>query len=125
MASGAGIAQAALAVAARAGEAELHRARHLLDVAGAIALRANRRCAAHRAAAVASLADFLARDVEPDLRPADGLPEIDVEAVFEIRAFFRSAIRPFFAAVAEKLAENVAKSARAGPATGLRPAGVD
>jgi hypothetical protein len=64
MAGGAGRCAAALAVAARAGEAELHRARHLRDVAGAVALRAGGRSAPPPAAAVAGLADFLAGDVE-------------------------------------------------------------
>ena len=44
-------------------------------------------------AAVAGLADLLARDVQPHLRAADGLPEIDVQAVFEIGALFRAGRR--------------------------------
>ena len=109
MAGGADIAQAALAVAARAGEAEFHRARHLRDVAGAIALRTNGGGAAHGAGAVAGLANLLARDIEAHLRAADGLPEVDVQPVFQIRALFRTAARLLAALVAEELAEDVAE----------------
>ncbi len=102
----------ALAVAARAGEAELHGARHLRDVAGPIALRTNGGRAAHRAAAVAGLADFLARNVEPHLRPADGLPEIDVQPVFEIGAFFRT---PAGCSPPRRLPKNWLKMSRKAP----------
>ena len=116
MASGAHIAQPAFAVAARAGEAEFHGARHLRHVAGAIALGTNGRVAARRSGAIAGLANFLARSRSAHLRPADGLPEIDVHPVFQVRAFFRAAARLLAARVAEELAEDVAEASRAAAA---------
>ena len=57
----------------------------------------------------------LPRDVQPYLRAANGLPEIHVQAVFQVGAFFGSARRLGAAApTAEELAEDVAKRARSG-----------
>src|SRR5207245_6425137 len=81
MTRGANIPQSALAVAARACQAELHRTGHLSNVAGAVAFRANRRRATQRAAAAASFTSFLADNIEPNLSAANGLPEIDVQTV--------------------------------------------
>ena len=79
-------------LAARAGQVELHRAGHLGHVAGAVALRADVTvAAAPSAGAVAGVADFLARDVQPGLRALDRLPEIDVERVLEVGALFGAA----------------------------------
>ncbi len=113
MAGGADIAQPALAIAARAGKAELHRARHLRHVAGAVALRADRGCATDGTRAIARLTNFLARDIQPHLGAADGLPKVDIQSVFQVGAFFGTRARLFRAPAAEELAENVAKSSGA------------
>ncbi len=123
MTSGADIAQPSLAIAARAGKAEFHSAGHLVDAARAIALWAHGGGATHRACAVAGLANFLTRGIEAHLSAADGLPEVDVEPVFQIRTFLRTAGGFLAAVAAEELAEDVAKSPssaaslRAGPGT--------
>src|ERR1700678_94200 len=103
MAGGANVAQTAFAVAARAGEAELHGTRHLCHVSGPIALRTNGRRATGGAGAVACFTYFLARDVETHLRAADGLPKVDIQPVFEIGAFFRAHTRLLTALVSEEL----------------------
>ncbi len=56
-------------------------------------------------------ADFLVRNGQPRLRAADGLPEIDVERIFQVRATLRR--RRFFAlrVAAEELGEQIAESA--------------
>src|ERR1700683_279970 len=91
MTGGARVPQPSLAIATRAGEVELHGASHLIDAAGAIALRANGGGAADGARAVTRLANFLTRGIETYLSATDGLPEIDVQAVLEIGTFFRTA----------------------------------
>src|SRR5579871_6215178 len=87
MTGGTDILEPPFPIAARACEAELHRARHLGHVAGAVALRAHRGGAADRSASVAGIAGLLMQDVQFDLGAADRFPEIDIEAVFEIRPF--------------------------------------
>src|ERR1035438_5730626 len=91
-AGGAGVAQLAGPAAARAGEAELHGAGHLGDVAGTMALRAGDFAPAARARTVAGTADFVAVDAELGLGAADGLPKIDIHYIFEIAALFRAGL---------------------------------
>src|SRR5271170_4154508 len=100
MTGGADVFQPSLAIATRAGEAELHGASHLVDAAGAIALRAHRGGTADGAAAIAGGANFLARDIEAHLSTTDGLPEVDVESVFEIGTLLRTASASRLAAMA-------------------------
>ncbi len=75
VASGAGVLKAAFAVAARAGEIELHIARHLGYIAGAVALRTGDGAGFVAASAMAGGALFVAGDFDLGLRAADGLPE--------------------------------------------------
>ena len=114
MTGGTNVAQSSLAVAARAGQAELHRTGHLSHLAGAIALRADHGCAAHRARAAASFANLLAHYIQPHLGSADGLPEIDVQTVFEIGPLLGYGCPRFPSPSAEKLAENVSKGSSSG-----------
>src|SRR5579863_3227780 len=107
------VAQTALAIAARTSEAEFHCARHLVHVAGAIALRANCGRAAHGPTAIAGLTSFLPRYVETHLRATDRLPKVDVETVFKIRSLFRTAARSLATPAAEELAEDVAEGSGA------------
>src|ERR1017187_2550089 len=118
-AGGAGVAQLAGSAAARAGEAELHGAGHLGDVAGTMALRAGDFTSAARTRAVAGAADFVAVDVELGLGAADGLPEVDIHYIFEIAALFRGGLRLLRRALAaEELREDIAEAAGIGaPAT--------
>ena len=119
-ARGAGILQPAGAVAALAREIELHRARHLRHLSRAIALRAHRHVAARRPGAMAGLARLLPRDVQLHLRPANGLPEIDIQAVFEIGSALAAEPAPASAA-AEELAEDIAETAAAAGSFRLAP----
>src|SRR5208283_2929290 len=117
-AGGAGVAQPSAAVASRASKIEPHGPRHLADVAGPLALRAVHFARARRTRPVASATDFVTVDVEPRLRPLDGLPEIDVHHVFEVAALlrFRLVCR---AVTGKELREDVAEAAarlRAPPA---------
>ncbi len=109
MARRAGVLKPAFAAAARAGQIELHVPRHLLHVAGSVALRAGDRTGFVAARAVALRALFVAGDFDLGLRAADGLPEADVEAVFEVGALFGLVFgfSRLGAAAAEKLAEDV------------------
>src|ERR1039458_370620 len=99
-AGGAGVAQLAGPAAARAGEAELHGAGHLGDVAGTMALRAGDSAPAARARTVAGTADFVAVDAELGLGAADGLPEIDIHYIFEIAALLGLGLRLLRASLA-------------------------
>src|SRR5260370_1697706 len=110
MAGSAAVAQAARSVAARAGEAETHRARRLRDAAATVGFGADRVRAALGAGAVAGGADFLARNVEPHLRAFDRLPEIDAEPVLQIVAL--GGLGRFLGAVAEPLIEDVLEIGR-------------
>src|SRR6185369_12103396 len=90
MAGGAGAVQRARPRTAGTGQVEFHRTGHLGHVAGPLALRAgNRPAAGRRLGPVAGFADLLMADVQPGLRAADRLPEIDVERVFKIRSALR------------------------------------
>src|ERR1700722_4269784 len=114
MAGRALIAQAPRPVALRTGQAELHRARCLRHTSAAVTFRTDRIRARPRPCPIARRARFLARDVEPDLFPFDGLPEIDAQPVFEIRSRFRrSCARIGRLAPSKPLAENVLKIRRA------------
>ena len=126
MAGGAGIAQPSLAVAARAGEVELHGAGHLVDVAGAIAFRAHRGSAARPRPVPWQVSQISWRvDIERDLGAADGLPEIDVHSVFEVGAFFGAAGSAAFAPLpAEELGEDIAERASAASRLRTGPAAV-
>src|SRR5579884_4318731 len=56
------------------------------------------------------LADLLPRNVQPHLGAANGLPEIDVQPVFEIASSLRlRRCRPRPSATPEELAENIAE----------------
>src|SRR5260221_7901529 len=105
------------AAAARARTIELHGARHLRTRAGAVALRAGDTTARGRARPIACRARFVAGNVQLGLRPADGLPEIDIERVFKIGTLLRF-LRLLLAAAAEELRKDIPKSAR--PASGGR-----
>src|SRR6185437_15143483 len=83
------IRKVARAIAARAGDVELHAAAHLRNLAGAVALRACGRAAGVRLA-VAGGTDFLAIDLQAHLSAADGGPEIHGDLVFEVGARLRS-----------------------------------
>ena len=111
MTRGALIPQPALASAARTGETELHGARHLRDVASAIALWANRVRPALASGSPACFAALQSRDGKRDLRAPDGLPEVDFEGVLEVRARLRLRRRPRLRSPSEHLAEHVAKAA--------------
>src|ERR1039457_6374953 len=114
-AGGAGVAQLARPAAAWAGEAELHGAGHLGDVAGTMALRAGDFTPAARARTVARGADFVAVDVELGLGAADGLPEIDIHYIFEIAALLGLGLRLLRATLAaEELREDIAETAGIG-----------
>src|ERR1019366_7547651 len=123
-AGGARILQPAFAVAAGAGEIELHVAGHLRYIAGTVALRAGDGAGFVAARAHAGRALLVAGDFDARPGPANDLPEADVEAVFEIGALLRLDVvlgLTSFAA-AEELAEDVfersaAASARACSAT--------
>src|SRR5260221_4762920 len=112
-----------------AGQVEFHRAGHLGHISRALALRAGYRSAAGSGLGpVTGFADLLVTDAQPRLRAADGLPEIDVERVLEVRAALRRGRFFRLRAPAEKLREQVAKSTarvrtgRAAGARGPRPA---
>ena len=118
-AGGAGVAEPAGAAAAGAGEAELHGARHLGHVAGALALRTGDFARAGGTGAVAGAADFVAGDVEARLGTFDGLAEIDVHHVLQVAALFRLYVGFGCAAfVAEELGEDVAETAGPGGSLG-------
>src|SRR5579883_188182 len=112
VASGTGVSQSSLAVATRAGEAELHRARHLSHVSRAIALWTYRGRVSGAAAAAAGIAGLLMHDVQAHLSAPNGLPKIDVQPVFEIRPLFGN-VGPLPPPPSEKLAKDVPESARA------------
>src|SRR6185312_2681896 len=118
VAVGARVLDAALAFAARAGEIELHIARHLLDVPGAVALRAGDGARVITAGAVTDAAQLVAGDFNFGLEASDGLPERNVEAVLEVGALFGGGVRfGLIAAAAEELAEDVFERAAGGGAT--------
>ena len=122
-AGGAGVVQLARAAAARAGQVEPHGAGHLDNLAGAFALRAGHFARARRARAVAGRADLVARDVQARLGAADGLPEVDVQHVFEIVAFFRlRLLRLPLAAAVEELRKDIAEAAAIRCCAGRRAA---
>src|SRR5262249_33930846 len=105
-------AQHARTIAARACEAELHRAGHLTHLAGPVALRTRNLARAGRSRPVAGAAGLVARDVQARLCTSDGLPEIDVHHIFEIAAPFP--LRLFLStASAKELRKHVAKTAAA------------
>ncbi len=90
VAGGAVVRDVAGAVAARAGDVELHAAAHLRHLAGAVALGALRAAADVRLA-VAGGAGLLAVDLDARLAAADGGPEIDGGLVLEVGAGLRAA----------------------------------
>src|SRR5882672_6832063 len=102
--------QLARPAAPRARHIELHLARGLLDRArssarGASLWRAN------RARSVARLASVQSRDRELFHRAAHGIPEIDLELVFQVAARFVLRLHSGAAAsAAEKLAEEIAEA---------------
>src|ERR1700723_1078626 len=110
MAGRALVAQTPRPVALRTRQAEFHRTCCLRHTSAAVTLRTNRIRARPRPCPVTRGARFLARDVEPDLCPFDGLPEIDAQPVFEIRSRFRrSRARVGRFAPSKPLAENILK----------------
>src|SRR5579871_1183969 len=123
MAGGAGVLQFTFAAAARAGQVEFHGPGHLRNLAGAAALRAGNGGAGRFAGTIARRADFVACDVDFGLGASNGLPEIDIERVLEIGAFF-GMLFAFLAAPAEQIGEDVGEPAAsaAGGAAGLAPA---
>ena len=123
MAGRALVGQAAGALAARASEAEAHSARHLSHGAAAVAFGAYTFAAGACAArAIARGAYFLAIDLETHLGPADGLPEIDTEAVFEVGALLGSRLLRLMLA-SEPLAEDVLEIRRVAGAGAAGPRG--
>src|SRR5438309_2955742 len=118
MTGGAGVLQLAFTATARAGAIELHCPRHLRNRAGAVALRAGDRTARGLSRAIACRADLVAGDVELGLRAAYGLPEVDIERVFEVGALLRL-LGLLVAAAAEKLRKDIRKSAGSATASGL------
>ena len=106
----AGIFQPAGAFAALARKIEFHRAGHLRDFAGSVALGANGYIAAGRSGAAARLTGLLPRDIQAYLRAANRLPEIDVQRVLKVCSALRR-LRALLPATAKKLAENIAEAA--------------
>src|SRR6185369_9914170 len=96
------IPQSARTLAAGASETEAHRAGHLRHVPAAIAFRTG----SVRTGAVTCRAGLLAIHAQANLRAADGLPEIDIQAILEIGTFLRSLLRGAFRA-GEPLVEDV------------------
>jgi hypothetical protein len=95
-------------------------ARHLRDVARALAHPGKPCWRAPRSTSAAGSADFLAVDIQTDLRAANGLPEAHVQCVLEVGAALR--LRGvLLASASEKLPEQIVKAAAK---TGLAPASV-
>src|SRR5581483_5904909 len=113
----AAVAQASGSLAARARQAEAHRARHLGDIAAPVAFGTGGICVGAGACSVTNRTRLLPRDAQAHLCSADRLPEIDVQPVFEIRALLRRLPRSLVGP-AEPLADNVLKIPS--PSLGLR-----
>ena len=113
----AGVFDAALAVAARAGQVELHVARHLRHAAGAAALRTAHGAGFIASGAVTDRALLVAGDFDLFLSTPDRLPEGDVEAVFEVGAFFGHGFGLLASGgiATEELAEDVLEGATTAP----------
>src|SRR5207253_6830522 len=112
MAGGADALQLSCTATARAGEVELHRARHLAHVPGAIAL-GTLYCASPRSGlgSVTGFANLLMGDAEANLRASNGLPEIDIQRVLQVCAGLRGGGFFGLPAALEELRKQVAKSA--------------
>ena len=107
VAGGANVLEPSLAVASRAGEVELHIARHLSYIPGTTALGTGNRPGFIASGAVAGGALVVAGDFDFGLSAADGLPETDVQSVFEVGAFLRFRFGLLAGAAVEELAEDV------------------
>src|SRR5258706_10563262 len=112
--------------APRARHVELHLARSLLDRACSSARGASLR-RPNRACSVARLASVQSRDRELFHRAAHGIPEIDLELVFQVAAGFVFRLHTgASASAAEKLAEEIAEARsaarRAGAAAKIKSA---
>jgi len=108
--------QLAGTTAAIAGHVESHLARGLLNCAAAVACRADLR-RPHRARSVAGLAGIEPRDLNFLYSAANRVPKINLDAVFEVRTFFRFVAHTRAAAPAEERTEQVAKTPAAYAAT--------
>ena len=108
------VAKFARTTASRATEVESHGPGHLRNLAGPGAFRTLHYCSTSLPTAIASCAGFLALNTKTDLGAFDGLPEINVQRIFQICALFRSFATCRAASTApEKLAEQIAKAATA------------
>ena len=114
------VGDAPCAVAARAGDVELHAPAHLRHLAGAVALRALHAAAGGRLA-VAGGAGLLAVDLDARLAAADGGPEVDRGLVFEVGARLRAVRLLGMLRAREDAGEDVFEAAPAG-AAGFRAA---